>query len=102
MTRKIDFEYRIHQIWGIKEHVDLLMWRYADHPELMTEDQVINQLMAISNTLDLFCEKLFDEYKQHFELDEYASEEVKARREELFSKVFKDVEKPLKKSKKKK
>lgn len=99
--KKVDFECRIHQVWGVKEQVDLLLWRYMDHPEIMTEDEVANQLLAISCTLDLYCEKLFDDYKKHFELDEYASPEAIARREELFSQVFKDTEtKPKKKSKK--
>ena len=94
---KVDFECRIHQIWGIKEHIDTLLWRYMDHPEIMTEDEMANQLLAISCTLDLYCEKLFDDYKKYFELDEYAPPEVKARREELLKKVFKDTKKKSKK-----
>lgn len=89
MTKKHDFEYSIHQVWGVKEQVDLLMWRYLDHPEVMTEDQMANQLLAISCAIDLYCEKLFDDYKKYFELDEYAPPEVIARREELLKKVFK-------------
>lgn len=86
---KVDFECRIHQVWSVKEHVDLLLWRYMDHPEVMTEDEVANQLCAISCAIDLYCEKLFDDYKKHFELDEYASEEAIARREELLEKILK-------------
>lgn len=98
---KIDFEYGIHRIWGIKDHLDTLLWRYMDHPEIMSEDEIANQLLAISCTLDLYCSKLFDDYKKYFELDEYASPEAIARREELLSQLFKDVDAKSKKKSKK-
>jgi hypothetical protein len=55
----------------------------------MTEDQVINGLLAISNAFELYWERLFDTYKQVWELDEYASEEAKAYREKLLKKIKK-------------
>jgi hypothetical protein len=64
-----------------------------DHPEIMTEDDMANQLIAIEYTLDLYCEKIFDEYKQIAQLDEYATEEAKAYREKLLKKMYKKKKK---------
>jgi hypothetical protein len=71
------------------------MWRYLDHPEHMTEDQMANQLMAVEYTLDLYCEKLFDEYKQICQIDEYAPPEVIIEREKLLRKIYVKKKKEL-------
>jgi hypothetical protein len=75
----------IMDVWGVKDLVDTLIWRYIDHPKPMTEDQMWNHLEAISCVLDLECEKLMDTYCQVYELNEYASDEVKAYRASLFA-----------------
>lgn len=84
-----DLETHIHNLWAVKEQVRTLLWRYMDHPEEMTEDDMANQLIAIEYTLDLYCEKIFDEYKQIAQLDEYATEEAKAYRKKLLKKIHK-------------
>jgi len=66
-----------------------------DHPEVMTEDEMANQLIAVEYTLDLYCEKLFDEYKKIAQLDEYATDEAKAYREEMLKKIYKKKKKKL-------
>jgi len=83
-----DLETHIHNLWTVKQQVNTLMWRYLDHPEQMTEDEMANQLMAVEYTLDLYCEKLFDEYKQVCQIDEYAPYEVKVAREKLLRKIY--------------
>ena len=88
-----DLEQHIHKLWGIKDQVDTLMWRYLDHPEPMTEDEMANQLMAIAYTLDMYCEKLFDEFKKIAQLDEYAPDDIKAMRAELLKKLSKKKKK---------
>jgi hypothetical protein len=88
-----DLETHIHNLWTVKEQVRTLLWRYMDHPEIMTEDDMANQLIAIEYTLDLYCEKIFDEYKQIAQLDEYATEEAKAYREKLLKKMYKKKKK---------
>lgn len=88
-----DLETHIHNLWTVKEQVRTLLWRYMDHPEVMTEDDMANQLIAIEYTLDLYCEKIFDEYKQIAQLDEYATEEAKAYREKLLKKMYKKKKK---------
>jgi hypothetical protein len=88
-----DLETHIHNLWTVKEQVRTLLWRYLDHPEQMSEDDMANQLIAIEYTLDLYCEKIFDEYKQIAQLDEYATEEAKAYREKLLKKMYKKKKK---------
>lgn len=88
-----DLETHIHNLWTVKEQVRTLLWRYLDHPEQMSEDEMANHLIAIEYTLDLYCEKIFDEYKQIAQLDEYATEEAKAYREKLLKKMYKKKKK---------
>jgi hypothetical protein len=90
-----DLEPHIHNLWAVKQQVSTLMWRYLDHPEQMTEDQMANQLMAVEHTLDLYCEKLFDEYKQVCQIDEYAPPEVIIEREKLLRKIYVKKKKEL-------
>jgi hypothetical protein len=98
-----EIEDGINNVWGIKDIVDTFMWRYLDHPRPMTEDEVWNHLAAISTLLDMHCEKLMDTYCKVYELNEYASDEVKAYRDSILNgaKVQKAI-KELKKTKGKK
>jgi len=90
-----DLEQHIHNLWAVKDQMRTLLWRYLDHPEVMTEDEMANHLMAIEYTLELYCEKLFDEFKKIAELDEYASDEAKAYRAELLNKLYKKKKKKV-------
>ena len=82
-----DLEQHIHNLWAVRDQMRTLLWRYLDHPEVMTEDEMANHLMAVEYTLDLYCEKLFDEFKKVAQLDEYASDDMKAMRAELLKKL---------------
>jgi len=93
-----EIEDGISAVWGVKDIVDTLMWRYLDHPKVMTEDEMHNHLHAISVLIDMHCEKLMDTYCKVYQLNEYASDEVKARRAEILNGF---VEKTPKKTKKK-
>jgi len=79
----MNLEDGISAVWGVKDVIDTLIWRYMDHPKPMTEDEMWNHLYAISCLLDLHCEKLMDTYCQVFELNDYASDEVKERRAQI-------------------
>ena len=108
MNDKIDLEDDIQKIWTVKDDMDLLIWRYVDHPRHMTEDEVWNHLAAISSRLDLLCEKLWDSYCKKFQLDQYATPEALAYRAEFLNGIRKaaekaeKVEKAMKKKVKKK
>jgi len=55
----------------------------------MSEDEVWNYVSGIANVFDLHMEKLFDVYKQEFQLDEYATPEQIAYREKFLAEIFK-------------
>jgi hypothetical protein len=101
MNDKIDLENDITRIWSVKDDIELLIWRYIDHPAHMTEDEVWNHLSGIASRLDLFCEKLWDSYCKKFELNAYATEEALAYRDEWFKSLKEAAEKAEKATKKK-
>jgi hypothetical protein len=98
-TDHTEIENGIHAIWGVRDVLETFIWRYMDHPKPMTEDEVWNHLAAISTLLELQCEKLMDTYCQVYELNEYASDEVKEYREKVLAGIL--AEPPKKKTTKK-
>jgi hypothetical protein len=97
-----EIEDGISAVWGVKDIVDTLMWRYLDHPRHMTEDQMHNHLHAISVLIDMHCEKLMDTYCKVYKLNEYAPDDIKERREQILKGVLSDPKpKPKAKVKKK-
>jgi hypothetical protein len=92
-----DLETVIHQAWQTSEDIDLFIQQYYDGPRPMTEDEVFNVVHGIKLLNDMRMEKLFDMYRRIFELDEYASDEVKAYREKVLSNLL-----PTKKKRKQK
>lgn len=97
----------ISAIWGIKDIVSTFLWRYLDHPKHMTEDEVWNHVYAIETLIDLHCEKMMDTYCRVFKLNQYATDEEKARRAEILQRLantggsLAPKKKPAKKAKKK-
>jgi GrpB-like predicted nucleotidyltransferase (UPF0157 family) len=89
-----EIEDGINAVWGIRDILETIIWRYCDHPRVMTEDEVWNHLSAVSTLLELHCEKLMDTYCQVYELNEYASDEAKAYRDKLLNSA--GVQKALK------
>ena len=77
---RFDLENDIMNVWSIKDHLDKVIWRMMDHPEVLSEDQIWNHLESVKQSIDLHCEKLMDTFCQVFELNEYASAEVKEQR----------------------
>lgn len=77
---RFDLEHDIMNIWAIKDQISTLRWRMYDHSEVLSKDDEHNYIMAIEYDIDLYCSKLMDTFCQVFELNEYASDEVKALR----------------------
>jgi hypothetical protein len=100
MNDKIDLEDAISNVWVTKNDIELLIWRYIDHPAPMTEDEVWNHLAGIASILDLRCEKLWDTYCKKFELDHYATPEKLAYRAEFLKGIREAAEKAEKAEKK--
>lgn len=93
-----DLESAITNVWAIKDDLDLFLWRYLDHPNVMSEDEVWNMVAGISKVLDLRCEKLWDEYCKDKKLDQYATEEALAYRKEWLKNFTQHIEKARKKT----
>ena len=100
MNNKIDLEDDISRVWSVKDDIELLIWRYVDHPAHMSEDEVWNHLAGIASRLDLFCEKLWDTYCRKFELDAYATPEKIAYRNEFLKGIREAADKADKVEKK--
>ena len=61
---QFDLEQEILRIWGLKEDIDLLMEKHTDSPTPMTEDEISNALLALSQITDLRCSKAFDTFEK--------------------------------------
>jgi len=90
---RFDLETDIMNVWAIKDHVSIMMWRFFDHPDLLSEDEQMNHIMAIEYAIELHCAKLMDTYCQVFQLNEYATAEVKALREKMLFNLTKKADK---------
>jgi hypothetical protein len=97
---KYDLEHDIMEVWAIKEHIQTLIWRMFDHSEMMSQDEIFNQIFAVENMVDLRCNKLMDTYCRVFQLNEYAPDEVKEYRAQVLKELTEQHEaKPKKKAK---
>ena len=100
----MDLEDDITRFWIVKDHVKLLTEQYIDSPKYMSQDEVWNNLAAIEAMLELYIDKAMDTYCQVFQLNDYATPEQKAYREQFLSTFNKSMEagnKAEKKAKKK-
>ena len=93
MKNRFDLENDIMNVWAVKDHLDKVIWRMMDHPEVMNEDQVWNHLEAVKNSMDLHCEALMDTFCQVFQLNEYATAEMKELREQMMNGLTKKADK---------
>jgi hypothetical protein len=66
-----DIDEAIMQVWATTEDLGMLITKYVDAPEKMTEDEVWNAMEGVKQMLDLRCWHLRDVYKKYFQLDEY-------------------------------
>ena len=93
MKDRFDLENDIMNVWAVKDHLDKVIWRMIDHPEILSEDQVWNHLEAVKQSIDLHCEKLMDTFLQVFQLNEYATDEMKALRAQTLRNLEKKADK---------
>jgi hypothetical protein len=76
MKNRFDLEQDIMAVSMIAEDIDTLLWKMMDDPNgPMTEDDLINKIMAIQNILRLRTDKLWDTFCQAYELDQYRSKD---------------------------
>ena len=75
MKTRFDLEQDILAVSMISEDIDTLLWKMMDEPGgPMTEDDLINKIMAIQNILRLRTDKLWDTFCQAYELDNYRNQ----------------------------
>ena len=90
---RFDLETDIMNVWAIKDQVSTMMWRFYDHPELLSEDEQMNHIMAVQYAIELTCSKLMDTYCQVFQLNEYATAEMKQLRQQMLDGLTKKADK---------
>ena len=93
MKNRFDLENDIMNVWAVKDNLDKVIWRMMDHPEVMSEDQVWGHLEAVKSSIDLHCEALMDTFCQVFQLNEYATKEMKELRQQMLDGLTKKADK---------
>jgi hypothetical protein len=73
-------EESVNSIYTIVEDIKLLYKTYGDRRTPMTEDEVMNALIGLESKAEMVAYWAENAYEQYFEMNDYASEEVKARR----------------------
>jgi hypothetical protein len=62
-----DLEQEILRMWGVKDDIELLVEKYIDSPQPLSEDEVSNYLMALARITDLRCSKAFSIFEDYAE-----------------------------------
>ena len=80
MTQKYDrfnLESEIMHVWNTKDDLDAIAERIYDDPDgPMTEDQIGNVLIGLSELHDIRCKKLFNVFESMVKADCFKFEEV--------------------------
>ena len=66
MTQKYDrfnLEAEIMSVWNTKDDLELITSRIMDDPDPMTEDDITNVLIGLSELHDIRCKKLFNVFE---------------------------------------
>ena len=66
MTQKYDrfnLEAEIMQVWNTKDDLESITSRMMDDPDPMSEDDITNVLIGLSELHDIRCKKLFNVFE---------------------------------------
>ena len=66
MTQKYDrfnLEAEIMSVWNTKDDLNAITHRLMDDPDPMTEDDIANVLIGLSELHDIRCKKLFEVFE---------------------------------------
>jgi hypothetical protein len=67
MTEKkyeiFDLEAEIMSVWNTKDDLELITSRMMDDPDPMSEDDIANVLIGLTELHDIRCKKLFDVFE---------------------------------------
>ena len=78
MTQKYDrfnLEAEIMSVWNTKDDLESITSRMMDDPDPMTEDDIANVLIGLSELHDIRCKKLFNVFESMVKNNCFKSEE---------------------------
>ena len=78
-------EDKIMRVWATSDDLADFITHYYEGTKHMTDDEVFNVVWGIKELHDIRCKQLFDIFKRTFHLDEYAPDEIKELREQIFT-----------------
>ena len=78
MTQKYDrfnLEAEIMHVWNTKDDLESITSRMMDDPDPMSEDDIVNVLIGLSELHDIRCKKLFNVFESMVKADCFKSDE---------------------------
>ena len=63
MKDRFDLEAEIMSVWQTKDDLESITSRMMDDPDPMTEDEIANVLIGLSELHDIRCKKLFNVFE---------------------------------------
>jgi hypothetical protein len=60
---RFDLESAIQTVWNTKDDLELITQQMVDDPEPMTEDELANVMIGLSELHDIRCKKLFSVFE---------------------------------------
>lgn len=82
-SKQTAIEDSINAFYSVIEDIKLLYKTHGDRKYPMTEDEIANALLGLQSKADMIAYWAENAYEQYFEMNDYAPEEVKARRAAL-------------------
>jgi hypothetical protein len=79
-SKQNTLEESINDFYTVVQDVRLLYKTYGDRKHPMTEDEMANALLGLETKANMVAYWAENAYEQYFELNDYASDEAKARR----------------------
>jgi hypothetical protein len=87
---RFKLEEKIYRAWSTSDDLEDFVNQFYEGESRMTDDEVFNVLWGLKELHDIRCKQLFDIFKRTFQLDEYASDEIKELREQFLKTAEKE------------
>ena len=84
-TDRFKLEEKIYRVWSTSDDLEDFINQFYEGERHMTDDEVFNIIWGLKELHDIRCKQLFDIFKRTFHLDEYAPDEIKELREQIFT-----------------
>ena len=75
MKDRFDLEAEIMSVWQTKNDLDSLTSRMMDDPDPMSEDDIANVLIGLSELHDIRCKKLFNVFEEMVRTKQFKQED---------------------------